>query len=586
MSSNTASDRFLKQLEGTSSRLDITPETGTITTESLMQLRRKLKGEPEVANAGVGTGYADLAGQGLLRGIEKVGAGVQELGRSAVTEVTGIDVLSDWKDQRIQSEKEISDYVGKMNAKEQAAYGGLYNVGETGSYMAALPATTAKAVLGSSALLGASMSTSDGALLSQERTMNMLVAANSGLVPTALFNAGKFLVGKAITDPLTKVFDLFATKGGSKKAVEGIKSPAVQDAVDAADRLGVRITPAEASANQVILTREAGAFGGLNPEKALVAQDIRLQRDTELAEVVGSFVKSIVPEGREAAKSALSSLYKTAFDVRMSPKFVVKLRENEIFSAAEKRVMSDPAKAAKFKLLEEGSLGQVEMVRREISNSAHAATTSIDTLEQQKAGALRSVNSLIKGALKNSSEEYALALPIAQRQIAQKRIMDDLAKVKTKSSPEGTSVYNVTPDQFYDKILSTPQQRAELTRQLKNVGGSSQAIDDLAVILARLKNTPFKALNAAEAARAAQSGSFGFGKIGVVAANTISYMKGRHNQAMLDIVTNGKWHKSLNKVKAVKDPVKQREALSTALAYITASNVAEASQAEERTAAR
>ena len=63
-------------------------------------------------------------------------------------------------------------------------------------------------------------------------------------------------------------------------------------------------------------------------------------------------------------------------------------------------------------------------------------------------------------------------------------------------------------------------------------------------------------------------------------------MKGRHNQALLDIVTNGKWHKSLNKVKKIKDPVKQRNALSTALAYITASNVAEASQGEDRTAAR
>ena len=97
----------------------------------------------------------------------------------------------------------------------------------------------------------------------------------------------------------------------------------------------------------------------------------------------------------------------------------------------------------------------------------------IMVLERQKAGALRSVNSLIKGALKKSSDEYALALPIAQRQIAQKRIMDDLAEVKTKASPEGTSIYNVTPDQFYDKILSTPQQRAELTRQLKNVGALS-----------------------------------------------------------------------------------------------------------------
>ena len=122
--------------------------TGGVSVDSLLQNMGQFNKSPEVANAGVGEDYTKLAGQGLLRGIEKVGAGVQELGRSAVTEVTGIDVLSDWKEQRIQSEKEISDYVGKMNAKEQAAYGGLYNVGETGSYIAALPATTAKAILG------------------------------------------------------------------------------------------------------------------------------------------------------------------------------------------------------------------------------------------------------------------------------------------------------------------------------------------------------------------------------------------------------------------------------------------------------
>jgi len=586
MSGNISVDDLLNSIKNVNSTTDVSSQTSGSTVESLLENLYPKEESLEVDNMGVEENYAELAGQGFLRGIEKVGAGVQELGRSAIKEVTGIDILSDWKNKRIKTEKEISDYVGKMTALEQAAYGGPYNVGETASYMASLPATSAKAILATSALLGASMSTSDGALLSQERTMNMLVAANSGLVPTALFNAGKYLVGPTITDPIKKVFDVFSAKGGNKKATEGVKSIEVQDAVDAADRLGVRLTPAEASANQVILTREAGAFGGLNPEKALVAQDIRLQRDTELAEVVGSFVESIVPEGRKIAKETLGSLYKTAFEVRMSPKFILKLKDNAIFNAAEKRLMGDPAKAAKFNALKEGSLGQIEMVRREISSKAHAASTSLDTLEQQKAGALRSVNSLIKEALKKSSNEYTVALPIAQRQIAQKRILKELSKVKTTASPTGTSIYNVTPDQFYDRILATPQQRAELARQLKSVGGSSQAIDDLSFILARLKNTPFKSLNASDKASVATSGTFALGKVGIAIGNTIAYMKGRHNQAMLEIVTNGKWHKSLNKVKAIKDPKKQREALSTALAYITASNVAEASQGEERATAR
>ena len=591
MASNISVADLMGAMNGSSSSTTPTPTTTPASTDisvdSLLTSLGMTQEEEETPTKGVDANYAELAGQGFLRGVEKVGAGFQELGRSAITELTGFDVLSDWKKQRIGKEQEINDYVTQMNYAEQLAYGSAAMTGETASYVGALPAKTAKSILATSAVLGASLSTSDGALISQERTMNMLVAANLGLAPTALLNTGKYLAGKVIVDPLKKAVDFFSARGGRKKALEGVTAPAVQEAVDAGSRLGVRITPAEASANQVILTREAGAFSGLNPEKALVAQDIRMQRDSELAGVVGSFIKNIVPEGKEVAKATLTSLYKKAFDVTMKPKFLQNLEDNPIFKAAKKSLMADPAKALNFTSLREGSLGQVEMVRREISSKAHAATTSIDTLERQKAGALRSVNSLIKGALKKSSDEYALALPIAQRQIAQKRILDRLAEIKTKGVPEGTSIYNATPDQFYDAILATPQQRTELARQLKDVGGSSQAIDDLAFILARLKNTPFKALNAAEQGAVAQSGSFGFGKLGVVAANTISYMRGRHNQAMLDIVTNGKWQNSLIKVKKIKDPVKQREALSTTLAYITASNVAEASQSnEQRTSAR
>jgi len=591
MASNISVADIMSSMNGSSSSTTPTNSSANtdISVESILNslgMTQEQEEEKEAITKGVDANYAELAGQGFLRGVEKVGAGVQELGRSAITELTGFDVLSDWKDQRIGKEQEIKDYLDKMNYAEQLTYGSASMTGETASYIAALPAKTAKTILGTSAVLGASLSTSDGALISQERTMNMLVAANLGLAPTALINTGKFLAGKMIADPIKKAVDFFSARGGRKKALEGVTAPAVQDAVDAGSRLGVRITPAEASANQVILTREAGAFSGLNPEKALVAQEIRMQRDSELADVVGSFVKNIVPEGREVAKSTLTLLYKKAFDVTMKPKFLQNLEDNPIFKAAKKGLMVDPAKAAKFNALREGSLGQVEMVRREISSNAHAASTSIDTLERQKAGVLRSVNSLIKGALKKSSDEYALALPIAQRQIAQKRILDRLSQIKTKGVPEGTSIYNATPDQFYDSILATPYQRTELARQLKDVGGSSQAIDDLAFILARLKNTPFKALNAAEQGAVAQSGSFGFGKIGVVVANTISYMRGRHNQAMLDIVTNGKWQNSLNKVKKIKDPVKQREALSTTLAYITASNVAQASQSSEQKAAR
>lgn len=593
MASNISVADLMGAMNGSSSSTTPTPTTTPASTDIsvdslLNSLGMTQKQEEGTPTKGVDASIPELAGRGFLYGVERTGAGIQELGRSAFTQATGIDVLTDWKDFRIEREQEFSDWFGKMNEYEHKAFGLGNLTGSTASIMAAVPARTPMAVIAGSTAYGASVPTEDGSLLSMERTMNALYAANGAVIPIGLLNTGKTIIGKVIVDPVVAAMDFFTSKGGAKQAVKGVTPSAVKEATEAASRLGVRITPAEASANQVITSREASSFGGLDPAKALVAQEIRMGRDKELAEVVGGFVRGIIPEGKAAIKKTLEDLYGTAFKVKMSPKFIQKLEDNEIYAAAKKRLLSDPANLIRFKALNENSLGQVELIRREISANAHASATSIDTLQQQKAPALQSINKMIKGFLKNSSPEYSAALPIAQRNIAYKRIKNELGKLKTKASPEGTSVYNATPDQFYDAILATPKKRAELTRQLKDVGGSGQAIEDLAFILARLKNTPFNSLGATGGAKASFA-TMGLNKAGIAIVNTISYLRGRHNQALIEVVTNGKWQNSLQKVRKIKDPSKQLEALATALAYVTASSLTSAkAQAgnEQRTSAR
>mgnify|MGYP003630231165 FL=1 len=559
---------------------DTTEETSTtptkvdLTRNDLFKAMGGSEAEPTIEK-GVDASLPELVGKGLLYGVEKVGAGLQGLGRSAITDITGIDVISDFAEMRVEQDQNYADYIDSMTDWEHKAFWLGGHTGETASLLAALPARTPTAIVAGSAIIGASEPTQDTGLISQERTMNMLIAANSGMLPDALLNTGKFLVGKA-----ANVYKYVSKSGGRQAAVEGVTEDAVKEAIDSADRLGIKLTPAEATANQVILTREATALGGLNEERSLKALELKIQRDRELADTIGDFVEGILPEGREVAKSTLNTLYDRAFKTRMSTPFLERLEKNGIYKAAEESLLSDPAKAANFSSLEKGSLGQVEMIRREISNKAHAAATSIDSTQRQKASALRSVNKGIKQALRNADEAYAEALPIAQRQIAQKRIMEELSKVPTKASQKGTSIYNATPNQFYDTILSTPEKRNELSRQLKEVGGSSQAIDDLSFILARIKNTPFNALKA-KGSDGINVATMGMGKEGIAIFNTIGFIKGRHNQAMLDVVTDGKWQNSLKKVRKIKDPVKQREALSTALAYITATTIADATKEEE-----
>ena len=553
-------------------------EEDNANTPTLAEVRSKVKpikapDEAPVEEKGVGTNLPELLGRGLLFGVERAGAGIQELVRAGVTDVTGIDVLTDFKNMRIEREEDFAAYTDRMSDLEHRVFWVGGYTGQIGSFAAA-PTRSLAQVVGTSMFATASLPTENGNahLLSQERTMNALIGSFAGIIPQALINTGKTIVGKVLVDPLTKVFNVFSKKGGEKEALKGVTTRATIEATEAAERLGVKITPAEASANKVILSRESSALGSLDQASALKASELQATRSREMAGTIDSFINSILPEGKEVAKATLAKLYGAAFKVKIKPTLVKRMENNEIYAAAQKSLLNDPAKKAGFEAMEEGSLGQIEMVRREISNTANAASKSIDTLERSKAGALRSVNSLIKNALSTASPEYALARPIAQRQIAQKRILDDLSKVKTKGSETGTSVYNATPDQFFDSILATPQQRAELARQLKAVGGSSQAIDDLAFILTRLKDTPFKALNTT-ANKSFGMATGGFGKIGVAVHNTTAFLKGRHNLAMVELITNGKWQNSLTKVRAIKDPAKQLQALSTALAYITTDNI-------------
>ena len=80
---------------------DTTEETSTtptkvdLTRNDLFKAMGGSEAEPTIEK-GVDASLPELVGKGLLYGVEKVGAGLQGLGRSAITDITGIDVISDF----------------------------------------------------------------------------------------------------------------------------------------------------------------------------------------------------------------------------------------------------------------------------------------------------------------------------------------------------------------------------------------------------------------------------------------------------------------------------------------------------------
>ena len=517
--------------------------------------------------------------KGMGFGVEALRHGGEELIRAAASVLPGVDVVTDYKQKRKNRNKVIDTWASSLSERDQSILGSGKMVGQFGPLFLVAPATTPGIIAAGGATSMALPTEGDNPhLFTQERTMNLVKGTVGSAALLGIFKTGRALIGKS-TLGVNKVTEFFSRKGGEKVALKGVKPEDVKESLHATERLGIKpLTPGESSIDEAILAREIKGVSGLNAEAQLAASQTKTAREIEMSKVVNDSINRIVPEGDIDAAKMLKALYTPAFQTPVPPTMLAKLTAQPLYQKALKAMQNRSSTMEEFHTLPDGSLGQVELVRREISATANSMSKSRESTTRSDARGWKELNKLMKTSLTGISSEYKKALPLAQRMIVKKRILKDLESLPTKAKPEGVSVYNATPNQFFKEILGSPAKRNELARQLGNVTGAKKRMDDLSFILAKMERGPLKGISA-EFDQAVKGGTMGQGSSGVVATNVMAFMRGRHNLAMVEIITNGKWANALAKTREIKDPKKQLEALTTVLTTVMADNIDEMTQA-------
>jgi hypothetical protein len=517
--------------------------------------------------------------KGMGFGVEALRHGGEELIRATMSVLPGVDVVTDYKQKRKNRNKVIGEWASNLSERDQSILNSGKMVGQFGPLFLVNPATAAGRITTSGATSLALPTEGDNPhLFSQERTMNLITGVGGSAALEGVFKAGRILIGKS-KGKADKVTEFFSRKGGEKAAIKGVKPEDVKRSLHATERLGVKpLTPGESSMDSAILKREDAAVRGLNADAQLATSQTKTARDSEISTVVTKSINNIVPEGDVAAAKSLEALYTPAFQTPVPPTTLNTITSHSLYQKALKSMKTRTATMDEFHTLPDGSLGQVELVRREISATANSMSKSIESTVQREASAWKDLNKSIKTSLSGISPDYKRAVPIAQRVIVKRRIIKDLDGLPTIAKPEGVGIYNATPNQFFKAILGSPEKRKELARQLKNVVGAEKRMDDLSFILSKMEKGPLKAISA-EADRMIQSGGMGQGSTGVAVTNMMAFMRGRHNLAMVELITNGKWANALSKTRKIKDPKEQLEALTVVLTTVMADNIAEMKQA-------
>lgn len=517
--------------------------------------------------------------KGMGFGVEALRHGGEELIRATMSVLPGVDVVTDYKQKRKNRNLVIDKWVSTLSERDQSILGSGKMAGQFGPLFLVNPATATSRIAASGATALALPTEGDNPhLFTQERSMNLIAGVVGSAALEGLFRSGRALIGKS-TLGVNKITEFFSRKGGEKTALKGVKPEAVKESLHATTRVGIKpLTPGESGVDDAILKRESAAVSGLNADAQLAASQTKTAREKEMSKVVNDSINRIVPEGDIAAANKLKALYTPAFQTPVPTTTLDKLTVQPLYQKALKAMQNRSSTMEEFHTLPEGSLGQVELVRREVSATANSMSKSIESTIRSDARGWKELNKLMKTTLTGISPEYRKALPLAQRMIVKKRIIKDLESVPTIAKPDGVGIYNATPSQFFKEILGTPEKRNELARQLGNVPGAKKRMEDLAYILSKMERSPLKAIKG-EPDAIVKGGSMGQGSTGVVATNIMSFMRGRHNLAMVEIITNGKWANALAKTREIKDPKKQLEALTVVLTTVMADNIEEMKQA-------
>lgn len=420
---------------------------------------------------------------------------------------------------------------------------GLSNAISQGALAASQSEEPGKAALEAGSIAGPFSALSQ-ATLSGSPALRNISRALLGLGAGGLAYSGAKSVGapEPAADIAAVLGAALGGKGGSterrirENMLKGVEGTPYQEPLAAANRLGLTyLTPAEASGNPFT----GGVQGGIG--KTEKGAQLLYERGKERAgseeKAIENLFSNIFPKSLEEQKN---SLYKNAASVEIPQKELEKIKQNDIFKHALKKVETEPTYKESLKGVPENSIQYLDQIKQVMDDM-------IEKAPRKEGAIIRNTKNELTAIADKVSPEYKEARQLAERGIVRKEIED----LFNKKDETGTNLFKtlLSNKRDYGKLqdrFKRLEETASSPEQVESMKNARQQLEDMKLIFGRLINIP-TAKTAETLSRASMSKE---------RSSMQSMMKqweelisgGKYDKAAVALITNPKWSDELEKL--------------------------------------
>ena len=339
-----------------------------------------------------------------------------------------------------------------------------------------------------------------------------------------------------------------------------------EEVLSAAQRTGVKVTPAEATGSPILATMEKGARVS-KAKQAEIASTLEA-RSQILNQKTKQLVTDMVPEGDEVAAALSNKLYKEVDATALPPPIMDRLKQNPIIKKALSIIKKDPA--YRVDLQKPGTVGELRAANDAIADLIKGAAPKAKT-------------NLIDARVKLTKEldaiapQYAQARAIQQRIILKDKTIKQLDKI-TKLSGKNEA----TLDQTARALWGTPTKQKSFLEAVQVSGGNVQQAKDVIRLISATSKSPLKMLAGKKPAGMPLTGAR---EISAMIMNTIGKVRtGLYNKGLVNLMLDPKWSQEVARAAANNSPA-AFAALATkaAIGHLPAENTATPKQTAQTT---
>jgi hypothetical protein len=461
----------------------------------------------------------------------------------------------------------------------------------------------------------------------ESRLFNGALGATLGSAfPVAFAGANK--LADSVISPLLSP----KTAAVSNILKQGIDPNAAIATKAAADRIGVQLTPAEASGSP--LAGQAQGRLGTSPEGGITLQNFGEKRlgqekaaitslfddianpnlsslDANPSELLRNTSQNIIKKETKALQEKAKPLYEKAYQDVIPDENFQSLLDEPIIARSVSKIKTDPLYKTELSNVPENSVKFLDLVKQNIDDQISIAKRSgennaVRLLSKAKAKLVSSTDAI--------SPDYQLARsifgegakPLQQlnasnigkianlkdtqlKQVSKiifdasqtdNKVLSQIRTRITKENPEAwrritrnwmeESLDNTsgTGSAFYQKILKSDRKFNQAVSAVQDIPGAAQKLSDMRETFKNLIN-PVTPRTSAKLAKS--SLDVPRSSIEAIKNYVTNLVGGRYDKAAIDLITNPQWNKEITKIRSVKDPYLRGQQYASILGKISAS---------------